>query len=131
MFKREKEDLVYTETSSMKETTGFAFGLEGNLFLFLISGIMASIGTLILTNSVFHMPMLEAVVISIIPLGLVMAYLKIFRINKPPHFQEDFFENLLAGNVYSRDMMQRENPYYTKIIEAELGIKIEKRGNKK
>src|SRR4030095_775602 len=68
-----KYELRFTETNSADDAAGKTWGLEGNLFWFVVGGAFATVITLLLLFSVWHWNLLSAVVPAAIPLGLAVA----------------------------------------------------------
>ena len=74
-----KYELRFTETNSADDSAGKTWGLEGNLFWFVVGGAFASVILLLLLFSVWHWTLLSALVPSLIPLGLALLYALAFR----------------------------------------------------
>ena len=106
------EELKISASSSMKISQGMAFGLEGNLFIVLLGGVLGTMFLLILLIGFIKLPLINAVLISIVPLFTVMTYLKIFRIGKPPAYQKDLIDLILGGDtVIPHPKQQMKNPF--------------------
>ena len=93
------EELKVSTSNAMKVSEGVAFGLEGNLFIILLVGLLGSMFLLILLIGFIKLPLINAGIISIMPLILVVVYLKIFKIGKPPAYQKDLIDLLLGGDT--------------------------------
>lgn len=89
-------DLIITNTNSATDSEGTAFGLSGNLFVYLLGSMVVSILGVTLMISVLGVPVVIALPLGVVPVVLTLAYLKIFRHGKPPHYQEDLFELWLS-----------------------------------
>jgi len=106
------EDLRISTSNSMKVSQGVAFGLEGNLFIVLLAGVLGTMFLLILLIGFIKLPLINALSVSIVPLLGVMTYLKIFRIGKPPAYQKDLIDLLLGGDtVIPHPKQQKKNPF--------------------
>jgi len=95
-------DLIITNTNSATDSEGMAFGLSGNLFIYLLVSMVASIFGVTLMISVFGVHAAIALGLGTVPVLLTLAYLKIFRHKKPPHYQEDLFELWINGSGHER-----------------------------
>ncbi|OGV39506.1 MAG: hypothetical protein A2X48_12785 [Lentisphaerae bacterium GWF2_49_21] len=94
-------DLVVTNTNSANDSEGMAFGLSGNLFVYLLGSMILSIllcTLLMVTGIGIHYTLCAG----LLPVILTLAYLKIFKHNKPPHYQEDLFECWLNGSGHEK-----------------------------
>ena len=104
--------LRFTETNSADDSAGKTWGLEGNLFWFVVGGAFTSVVILLMLFSVSHWPLLSALVPSLVPIGLSLLYALTFRQGKPPGYDIDLFELWLKGRgfgpetprVYSRSI---------------------------
>ncbi|HBM17286.1 MAG TPA: hypothetical protein DD381_13240 [Lentisphaeria bacterium] len=106
------EELKISTSSAMKVSQGVAFGLEGNLFIILLAGVLGTMFLLILLIGFIKLPLINAITVSIMPLLLVMVYLKIFRIGKPPAYQKDLIDLLMRGDTINpHPKQQKRNPY--------------------
>ena len=91
-----KYELRFTETNSADDSAGKTWGLEGNLFWFVVGGVFAGVVTLLLLFSVGAGLAHRAVPASV-PLGLTLLYVFGFRQGKPPGYDLDLFELWLNG----------------------------------
>ncbi len=98
-------DLIITNTNSATDSEGVAFGLSGNLFIYLLGSIIVSILGVTLMISVFGVPAVIAIAFGAVPVVLTLAYLKIFKHRKPPHYQEDLFELWISGAGHEKMML--------------------------
>lgn len=92
-----KYELRFTETNSADDSTGKTWGLEGNLFWFVVGGAFVSVITLLLLFSVRRWSLPSALIPAVIPLGLTLLYALTLRQGKPPGYDTDLFESWLKG----------------------------------
>ena len=97
-------ELRFTETNSADDSAGKTWGLEGNLFWFIVGGAFASVVMLLLLFSVFHWPLLSALVPSLTPIGLALLYVLAFRQGKPAGYDIDLFELWLKGRGFGPEI---------------------------
>jgi hypothetical protein len=93
----------FTETNSSDDSTGKTWGLEGNLFWFLIGGGFASVVTLLLFFSVWRWTLMGAAAPAAIPLSLALFYALVLRQGKASGHDIDLFELWLKGPGFGPD----------------------------
>lgn len=90
-------ELRFTETNSADDSAGKTWGLEGNLFWYLIGGGFASVVTLLLLFSVWRWSIVAALIPAAGPLGLTLIYILAFRQGRPSGYDTDLFELWIKG----------------------------------
>ena len=93
-------ELRFTETNSADDSAGKTWGLEGNLFWFIVGGGFASVVLLLLLFSVSRWTLLSALVPSLVPIGLALLYVLAFRQGKPSGYDIDLFELWFKGRGF-------------------------------
>ena len=93
-------ELRFTETNSADDSAGKTWGLEGDLFWFIVGGGFAAVVLLLLLFSVSRWTLLSALVPSLVPIGLALLYVFAFRQGKPPGYDIDLFELWLKGRGF-------------------------------
>ena len=91
------QELRFTETNSADDSTGKTWGLEGNLFWYLVGGGFASVITLLLLFSVWRWSFVTALIPAAVPLALTLLYILAFRQGRPAGYDTDLFELWLKG----------------------------------
>ena len=99
-------ELWVSRTNSGDDSKGMAFGLSGDLFLPILIGIVVSIMAFTIVMMTECLPLGTGFMVSSAPSFLAVAYVMLFRHNKPPHYDIDLFENV----VMASDGIQRKNP---------------------
>jgi hypothetical protein len=108
-----KSELRLTDTNAASDSKGRTWGLEGNLFWWLIGGVGAGITCffvlLVMVNSSFSTSFLVALV----PVLVCLAYIFGLRQGKPPGYDRDIFEYVLTGRGFSPEPPHsRTHPLY-------------------
>lgn len=90
-----------TPTTTGVRKKGLAkYGLEGNLFLApvvcILVGIVAGTVSFAITAS-----LVLAILLGITPIALCVVWLMLFKIDKPPHYDVDWFQSVTGGNHLS------------------------------
>lgn len=106
-------ELDVKETGSANVSKGMAFGLEGDLFLYLIGAGVLAITLLTICATVIKIDTTISIGISVIPVVLTIIYLLIFKINKPPSYQHDLIDQVLNGDSFQpvTIRMKKEHPF--------------------
>ena len=97
MSAHSKHELRFTETNSADDSAGKTWGLEGNLFWYLVGGAFASVLTLLLLFSVWRWSLLATLLPASAPITLTLLYILGFRQGRPPGYDTDLFELWLKG----------------------------------
>ena len=96
-------DWRFTETNSSDDSAGKTWGLEGNLFWFVIGGGFATVLTLLLLFSVWRWSLTGAALPAAIPLGLALLYALTLRQGKASGYDTDLFETWFKGPGFGPD----------------------------
>lgn len=101
------------QTHSDIESNGKICGIETKHFVPILCALFASL-ILFLFLSISAGSEISIIIRAILgfsPLILTIAYVFIFFIGRVPHFQEDFFENLLSGANFNVGKIRKDkNP---------------------
>ena len=95
-----KSELRLTDTNAASDSKGRTWGLEGGLFWWLIGGIGAGIMLFFLLLVVMGSSLLTSFVVALVPVLVCLAYIFALRQGKPPGYDRDCFEYLLAGRGF-------------------------------
>ena len=105
-----KYDLRFTETNSADDSAGKTWGLEGNLFWFVVGGAFVSVVTLLLLFSAWHWNLLSAAVPALVPIGLALLYALACRQGKASGYDIDLFELWLKGSGFGPEILRVKAP---------------------
>ncbi|MDP3073771.1 MAG: hypothetical protein Q8N18_26035 [Opitutaceae bacterium] len=94
-------ELRITDTNSVNDSKGRAFGLEGNDFIYVLIAFVVSLGAYLVFAFLFRVGMAVALMFSVPVLVAVLAWVLLFRHNKPEGYAEDFFDDLVNGEGWS------------------------------
>ena len=102
-------ELITTSSSAMKVSEGVGWGMEGDLFLYLVCGMLGSMFLMLALISFFHVSIFISFIIALLPVTGAVLYIKIFRMGKPPAYQKDLFELILMGDTATPHPAQQRN----------------------
>jgi hypothetical protein len=100
-------DLRLTDTNSADDSQGKTWGLEGNLFWFLIGGAFVSVILLLLLFSVLKWSLLGAALVAAVPLSLTLLYIFLLRQGKPRGYDRDLLQLWFTGSGFGPDRPDR------------------------
>lgn len=92
------------QTHTDIESSGKVCGMETSHFVPILCALVFSITCffiLSISPGIQDISMVIKIVVGFSPLILSIAYVVVFFIGRPPHFQEDFFENILTGPCFN------------------------------
>jgi hypothetical protein len=96
-----RSELRFTDTNSADDSKGKTWGLDGNLFWYLIGGSFGSVVLMLLLFSAYRMSFMGSMFVAIIPLTLTLVYVFGFRQGKPPRYDIDCLEYCVSGKGFS------------------------------
>jgi len=98
-----KSELRLTDTNAASDSKGRTWGLEGNLFWWLVGGVGAGITVFFILLVVVSLSLLTSLLVALIPVLLCLAYIFGLRQGKPPGYDRDIFEYLCSGRGFGPD----------------------------
>jgi Flp pilus assembly protein TadB len=99
-----KSELRLTDTNAASDSKGRTWGLEGNLFWWLIGGIGAGITLFVLLLVVIGSSLLMSCLIALVPVLVCLAYIFGLRQGKPPGYDRDIFEYIVNSRGFSPEV---------------------------
>jgi hypothetical protein len=96
-----KTELRLTDTNAASDSQGKTWGLEGNLFWYLVGGLGAGITVFFLLIVAVKASLLISSVGAAVPVLLALAYIYGLRQGKPPGYDRDVVERLFTGNGFA------------------------------
>lgn len=103
-------ELRITDTNSVNDSKGRAFGMEGNNFIYVLGAFVASLALYIVLSFVLRVGMAGALLLSL-PIFLgTCAWMLLLRHNKPEGYAEDVFDDWVNGEGWSVSMGERSRP---------------------
>lgn len=96
-----KAELRLTDTNAATDSGGRTWGLEGNLFWYLIGGLGISITVFFVLCVGMGQSLVLSGGIGLVPLFLALGYIFLFRAGKPPGYDRDVAEHLITGDGFA------------------------------
>jgi hypothetical protein len=104
------EQLERTRTNAATDAKGQAFGLSGNLFLYPVIGVVASLATAMFCFMLLKLPLLIAICAGLPVLILPLVYVLALRHNKPRGYDRDWLHNITSQGFSFVKASQPVNP---------------------
>lgn len=92
------------QTHTDIESSGKVCGMETSHFIPILCALVFSITCffiLSISPGTQDVSMVIKILVGFSPLFLSIGYVAVFLIGRPPHFQEDFFENIFPGSHFN------------------------------
>ena len=100
-------DIRFTETNSADDSKGRTWGLDGELFWFIVGGAFAFVMVLLLCFGAMKMSFVMSFILAAIPLTLCAIYVFVFRQGKPAGYDVDCLDYWLKGSGFSPDFQRQ------------------------
>ena len=96
-----RSELRLTDTNAASDSKGRTWGLEGNLFWWLIGGVGMGITVFFVLLVMLDASFTVSVLAAIVPVLVCLAYIFGLRRGKPPGYDRDVFEYAMTGRGFS------------------------------
>jgi hypothetical protein len=96
-----KADLRLTDTNAASDSKGKTWGLDGGLFWWLVGGIGAGVMVFFVFLVVRKSSLSASCLAAAVPMALSLGYIFGLRQGKPPGYDRDCFECVLASRGFS------------------------------
>jgi len=95
-----KSELIFTDTNAASDSAGRTWGLEGNLFWWLIGGLGVGITVFFVMVLGFKAGLFLSFGVAAVPALLCLVYIFTLRQGKPPGYDRDCLEYILSGRGF-------------------------------
>jgi hypothetical protein len=93
-------ELRLTDTNAADDASGRVFGLNGNLYLPLVISAIGGLGGFAVLGYVFGLNAILAGSVSLVPFGLVLAWIIGLKRGRPDGYDRDKIEELILGRGF-------------------------------
>lgn len=101
-----KSELRLTDTNAASDSKGRTWGLEGNLFWWLIGGVGAALIFFFVLLVGLKSSLMTSFGVAAVPMLLCLAYVFGLRQGKPPGYDRDCLEYVMSGKGFSPEAHQ-------------------------
>lgn len=95
-------ELHFTETNAANDSSGRAFGLDGNLYLPVLITVVGSLAGYSLLVWLIGLFLIVAGAITALPLLVVLGWVIVLRRGKPAGYDRDLLEHFWHGGHFTR-----------------------------
>jgi hypothetical protein len=96
-----KTELRFSDTNAASDSPGRTWGLEGNLFWYLVGGMGLGMTAFFVLIVVMKAGLFISAAAALTPPSLALAYLYGFRQGKPPGYDRDWLEYVVKGRGFA------------------------------
>lgn len=105
-----KTDLRFTDTNAASDSAGRTWGLEGNLFWWIVGGLAVGITIFFVMVVGFKSGLFLSFGVAALPVLLCLTYIFALRQGKPPGYDRDVIERLFTGDGFAPDPLPSKHP---------------------
>lgn len=112
-------ELRITDTNSVNDSRGRAFGLEGNDFIYVLIAFVVALALYLVFAFVVHVGLGVALVFALPVLATTVGWVLLLRHNKPDGYAEDVFDDLVNGEGWSLAAADKQPEWLGKAPHAQ------------
>jgi hypothetical protein len=95
-------ELRFTETNAADDSSGRAFGLDGNLYLPVLCATVGALGLFALLTQAFKVHLALALLVAGLPWSGVLGWALWLKQGRPAGFDLDFCQQVFGGGNFTR-----------------------------
>lgn len=105
-----KTDLRFTDTNAASDSAGRTWGLEGNLFWWIVAGLAVGITIFFVMVVGFKAGLFLSFGAAAVPVLVCFGYIFALRQGKPPGYDRDVIERLFTGDGFAPQTTPTTHP---------------------
>ncbi|MBK8001689.1 MAG: hypothetical protein IPK15_24035 [Verrucomicrobia bacterium] len=106
-----KAELRLTDTNAASDSAGKTWGLEGNLFWWVVSGLGVGIAVFFVMVVAFKAGLFLSFGVAALPVLVCLSYILLLRQGKPPGYDRDVIERFASGPGFGPDFVTPKHPF--------------------
>lgn len=105
-----KAELRLTDTNAASDSAGKTWGLEGNLFWWVVGGLGVGIAVFFVMVVAFKAGLFLSFGVAALPVLVCLSYILLLRQGKPPGYDRDVLERFACGAGFGPDFVTPRHP---------------------
>jgi len=105
-----KSELRFTDTNAASDSAGRTWGLEGNLFWWIVGGLAIGITLFFVMVVGFKSGLFLSFGVAAVPVLICLTYIFTMRQGKPPGYDRDVIERVFTGNGFAPELIRSRHP---------------------
>ncbi len=105
-----KSDLRFTDTNAASDSAGRTWGLEGNLFWWIVGGLGVGLPVFFGVVGGFKSGLFLSFGVAAVPVLICLTYIFTMRQGKPPGYDRDIIERVFTGNGFASELIPSKHP---------------------
>lgn len=106
-----KAELRLTDTNAASDSAGKTWGLEGNLFWWVVGGLGVGIAVFFVMVVAFKAGLFLSFGVAALPVLVCLSYILLLRQGKPPGYDRDVIERFASGSGFRPDVLTPKHPF--------------------
>ena len=106
-----KAELRLTDTNAASDSAGKTWGLEGNLFWWVVGGLGVGIAVFFVMVVAFKAGLFLSFGVAALPVLVCLSYILLLRQGKPPGYDRDVIERFASGAGFGPDVVTPKHPF--------------------
>jgi hypothetical protein len=107
-----KTELRFTDTNAASDSAGRTWGLEGNLFWWIVGGLGVGITIFFVMVVGFKAGLFISFGVAAVPVLVCLAYIFTLRQGKPPGYDRDVIERLFTGDGFAPEPLAAKHSLF-------------------
>jgi hypothetical protein len=105
-----RSELRFTDTNAASDSGGRTWGLEGNLFWWVVTGLAVAITIFFVMVVGFKAGLFLSFGVAALPVLICLAYIFTLRQGRPPGYDRDVIARLFNGDGFAPEPLPSKHP---------------------